>query len=102
LQSRDRQSHNHDCAPEAQCTPGRAQLYIDGALVGQIDIPVLTPNIFGLTSGIVCGADPGAPVTPDYEPPFEYTGTLYSVTVDVSGELIKDAEAEMRMILARQ
>jgi arylsulfatase len=82
--------------------PGRGQLYIDGMLVGQIEIPVSTPNIFGLTSGIACGADPGAPVTPDYEPPFEYTGTLYNVTVDVSGELIKDAEAEMRRIMARQ
>jgi arylsulfatase len=82
--------------------PGRGQLYIDGELVGQIDIPVSTPNIFGLTGALSCGANPGSPVTPDYEPPFEYTGTLYSVTVDVSGELIKDTEAEMRMILARQ
>ncbi len=31
-----------------------------------------------------------------YKPPFKFTGTLYSVTVDVSGELIKDTEAEMR------
>ena len=28
--------------------------------------------------------------------------TLYGVTVDLSGELIKDTEAEMRMALARQ
>ena len=82
--------------------PGRGQLYIDGELVGQIDIPISTPNIFGLTGALSCGANPGSPVTPDYEPPFEYSGTLYSVTVDVSGELIKDTEAEMRMILARQ
>jgi len=82
--------------------PGRGQLYIDGVLVGQIEIPVSTPNMFGLTSALTCGADPSAPVTPDYEPPFEYTGTLYSVTVDVSGELIKDSEAEMRQIMARQ
>ncbi len=82
--------------------PGRGQLYIDGKLVGQIEIPISTPNIFGLTGALSCGANPGSPVTPDYKPPFEYTGTLFSVTVDVSGELIKDTEAEMRMILARQ
>jgi arylsulfatase len=45
---------------------------------------------------------PGAPVTPDYEPPIEYTGAFHSVTVEVSGDLIVDDEAEMRMIMARQ
>jgi arylsulfatase len=35
-------------------------------------------------------------------PPFEFTGTIDSVTVDVSGELFKDTEAEMRQIMARQ
>ena len=46
--------------------------------------------------------DSGAPVTPKYKPPFPFTGAIHSVTVDVSGELIKDTEAEVRMILARQ
>jgi len=82
--------------------PGRAQLYIDGKLVGQTDVPVTTPLALGLTSGVRSGSAPGAPVTPDYEPPFEFTGTIYSVTVDVSGELIVDNEAEMRQIMARQ
>ena len=82
--------------------PGRAQLYIDGKLVGQADVPVTTPLALGLTSGVRSGSAPGAPVTPDYEPPFEFTGTIYSVTVDVSGDLIQDTEAEMRQIMARQ
>ncbi|KKG07757.1 arylsulfatase [Methanosarcina sp. 2.H.A.1B.4] len=83
-------------------SPGRAQLYIDGKLVGQVEVPVTTPIIIGLTSGITCGSAPGAPVTPDYQPPFEFTGKIYSVTVDVSGELIEDKEAETRMVMARQ
>jgi arylsulfatase len=82
--------------------PGRAQLYIDGVLAGQADVPVTTPLALGLTSGVVCGRAPGAPVSPDYEPPFTFTGTLHKVTVDVSGELIRDTEAEMRAIMARQ
>ena len=41
-------------------------------------------------------------MTPDYESPFRFTGTLHSVTVDVSGELITDSESEMRMAMARQ
>jgi arylsulfatase len=82
--------------------PGKGQLYIDGKLVGQADIPLTNCLSIGLLSAIICGSDPGAPVTPDYKPPFAFTGTIHSVTVDVSGELIKDTEAEMRMILARQ
>ena len=82
--------------------PGRGQLYIDGKLVGQADIPLTMPLTIGLAGGMVCGADTGSPVWDKYQPPFKFTGTLYSVTVDVSGDLIKDTEAEMRMVMARQ
>jgi arylsulfatase len=81
--------------------PGKAQLYIDGKLVGQAEVPVTTPLSLGLT-GLSCGAAHGAPVVPEYQPPFEFTGKIYGVTVDVSGELIEDKEAEVRMIMARQ
>jgi arylsulfatase len=83
-------------------TPGRAQLYIDGELVGHAEFPHTTPLSMGLTGGFIIGGDPGAPVGPYYEPPFEFTGTIRSVTYDVSGEVIKDSEADMRMIMARQ
>ena len=82
--------------------PGRAQLYVDNKLVGQGDIPLTMPITIGLAGGIVCGADAGSPVWDKYKPPFKFTGTLYGVTVDVSGELIKDTEAEMRVAMARQ
>jgi hypothetical protein len=49
-----------------------------------------------------CGREGGSPVTPNYAPPFEFTGTIHNATVDVSGELIRDSETEMRMIMARQ
>jgi arylsulfatase len=83
-------------------TPGRGQLYMDGKLEGQVEMPVTTPLAFSLAGGIAVGADPGAPVTPEYQPPFAFTGKLYSITIDVSGELIQEDEAEMRAIMARQ
>ena len=83
-------------------TPGRAQLYIDGKLVGDADIPVTTPLALGLGNGVNVGIAPGSPITPDYEPPFQFTGKIHTVVVDVTGELIKDSEAELRAILARQ
>ena len=83
-------------------SPGRAQLYIDGKLVGQTDVPLTMPLSLGLGGGIVCGKDSGSPVWDKYKPPFKFTGRLYSVTVDVSGDLIKDSEADVRMAMARQ
>ena len=83
-------------------TPGRAQLYIDDKLVGQADFPHTTPLSLGLTGGISVGADPGAPVTPFYASPFEFNGIIQHVTFDLSGDLIEDDEASMRLILARQ
>jgi arylsulfatase len=82
--------------------PGRGQLCVDGKLVGQVDIPVTMPLSLGLGGGIVCGADSGSPVWNKYKPPFKFTGTLFDVTIEVSGEMIKDTEAEMRLAMARQ
>jgi arylsulfatase len=82
--------------------PGRGQLYIDGTLVGQAGIPLTMPLALGLGGGIVCGADTGSPVWDRYQPPFRFSGTLFSVTVDVSGDLIPDDEAAMQRVLARQ
>jgi hypothetical protein len=49
---------------------------------------------------ILCGANTGSAVCDKYKPPFKFTGTLYSATLDVSGEAIRDTEAEMRVHMA--
>ena len=87
--------------PKGKGAPGRGQLYIDGKLVGAAEIPVTTPIVFN-PGGLTCGANPGLPVTPEYSSPFKFTGKIYGVTVDVSGDLIKDSEAELRLVMARQ
>lgn len=81
--------------------PGRGQLYVDDQLVGQADLPVTVPIMFN-PGGLSCGANPGSPVVTDYESPFRFSGVLYEVTVDLSGDLIIDSEGEMRMAMARQ
>jgi len=48
------------------------------------------------------GLDAGAPVTPEYKPPFRFSGHIKRVIVDISGEHVEDYEAEMRLVLARQ
>jgi hypothetical protein len=37
-----------------------------------------------------------------YRPSFTFTGTIHSVTVDVSGEPIRDEGAEARRMMAQQ
>ncbi len=83
-------------------TPGIGRLFIDDDQVGETNFPVTTPLSLGLTGGITVGADPGAPVCPFYEGPFEYEGEIMKVVFNVGGEAVIDAEAQLRMILARQ
>ena len=80
--------------------PGRGQLYIDGELVAESDFPHTTPLFFEL-EGLSCGFDFGAPAA-EYEPPFAFTGTIRQVVVDLSGELIRDDEAEFQLLMSRQ
>jgi arylsulfatase len=87
--------------PNGRGAPGRMQLYVDGTLVANADTPVTTPFILN-PGALSCGANPGSPVTPDYPSPFKFTGLLHKVTVDISGELIADPEAELRAHMARQ
>jgi hypothetical protein len=87
--------------PHGRGAPGRLQLYVDGTLAGNAEAPVTTPFVLN-PGALTCGANPGSAVTDDYASPFKFTGTIHNVTVDVSGELIKDAEAELRMHMARQ
>ena len=58
--------------------------------------------MISLGEGLTCGRDPGSSVSKMYQPPFEFTGEILLTTVDVSGELIKDPEHEMKLAMARQ
>ncbi len=91
-------------APEIQKglgAPGNGQLYIDGKLVGDTAFRTTTPIVFGL-EGLSCGYEFGESVSATYEAPFTFTGTIHKVTVDLSGELIKDDEMEVRRVMAQQ
>jgi arylsulfatase A-like enzyme len=87
--------------PNGKGTPGRMQLYVDRTLVADAEAPVTTPFMIN-PGAFTCGANPGSPVTPEYDSPFRFSGTIHTVTVDVSGELIHDPEAELRAHMARQ
>lgn len=83
-------------------TPGKAQLYVDGELAAEGDLPVTIPLSIGITEGLTCGRDDGSAVTTDYEAPFAFTGTLVEVAYDISGELLHDRDSELRQVMAHQ
>jgi arylsulfatase len=83
-------------------TPGTITLFVDGSPVGSGQLPVTIPLLMGLAAGVLVGADPGAPVTTEYQPPFAFTGTITRAVYDISGERVEDHEAEFRIALARQ
>jgi arylsulfatase len=83
-------------------SPGKAQLYVDGKLAGQLQLPVTMPMSMGLGEGLSVGRDEGSAVSSEYAPPFAFNGTLRTITVDVSGKLIEDTEAQVRQVMARQ
>jgi arylsulfatase len=71
-------------------------------LVGSIDMPYSILFIFG-PPGLSWGYDAGDPAAPEeYSGEFRFTGTIKRVTIDLSGELIPDTEADMRVAMARQ
>jgi arylsulfatase A-like enzyme len=87
-------------------TPGHAKLFIDGKVVGEADFPVTVPLVLGIGAGLSVGRNSGSPVSAMYRPPFEFTGTIYAATVDLSGAMIKDTDEEKhamaKVAMARQ
>jgi arylsulfatase len=82
--------------------PGTSQLYIDGTLVAASELPHTTPNMFGVL-GLSCGYAAFDSVDPElYSAPFRFTGTIDKVTIDVSGDLIQDPEAELKRLMTQQ
>ena len=60
----------------------------------------------GIGSGVSAGQAPGSPITALYGPPIECTGTILSVTADISGPSLHDTDEEekafARVAMARQ
>ena len=87
---------------EGKGAPGRCQLYINDKLVGNLEIPYSTPNMFGVL-GLSTGYAAFDSVDPAmYQIPFTFTGELKQVVVDVSGEVIKDDETEIKRMMTQQ
>jgi arylsulfatase len=82
---------------------GRGRLLVDGEVVGQGEIPEVTPVRYSITGGgITCGWEQGPAVGDDYAAPFRFTGRLRRVVVEVDGTPYRDPDAEVEAILSEQ
>jgi hypothetical protein len=82
--------------------PGIVKLLIDGQEIGRGELTVTSPLRLGQGAAMLVGANSGSSVTPEYQSPFRFTGTIKRVIVDISGEHVEDYEAQMRIALAKQ
>ncbi|MCU1464008.1 MAG: sulfatase family protein [Acidimicrobiales bacterium] len=84
--------------------PPRAELLVDGTVVGAGDIKRTLWSRLSLTgAGVTVGyATEFPPADRDYRGPFRFTGGLDRVEVDVSGDAFVDADAEATDSIAMQ
>jgi arylsulfatase len=82
--------------------PGTGTLYVNDKEVGSVDMDVTVPFLFSI-EGLSVSHDYGDSVDhQNYESPFPFTGSVDTVTYDLSGEAIKNAEAETRKSMGHQ
>ena len=75
--------------------PTLAELFVNGAMVGSVEIPGFTWHRFSITgAGLCCGWTVEPPVVDDLVAPARFTGVLHPVVVEVSGRPMIDAVAE--------
>ena len=76
----------------AGANAGLATLFINDKRVGEGKIAKLVPVTFGLSEGLTIGRDPSTPVTEGYQSPFEFTGRIKKVVMELK-EDAKQASA---------
>lgn len=63
---------------------GTGTLYINGEMVDQTDMPNMHISTYSLAETFDIGIDNGTAVSKMYNPPYEYTGTLDRVTINLT------------------
>jgi hypothetical protein len=76
---------------------GEATLYVNGSKVAGGRIEHTQCCVFSADEGADVGADEGTPVTEDYKVPFEFTGTIHRVTIDLLEMKAADVEEEQEV-----
>jgi arylsulfatase len=71
---------------------GQATLSVDGTVVGTGTVPRTVPFRMSLDETLDIGLDTGTPVSEDYEVPFDFTGTLETVTIQITEHTLTEQQ----------
>jgi len=77
----------------------RAELRVDGTLAAEADVPgtMFLPHLSTAGAGLLIGRDRGLSVSPDYRPPFQFTGALHRVELHSGRRTETDDERAARV-----
>ncbi|MDO8300794.1 arylsulfatase [Lacisediminimonas sp.] len=79
-------------ARQGHCA-GTGILLCDGAVLGRIEMRNMWP--LGATAGgVYCGYDDGSPVSERYQCPFNFTGTIHQVVVELADDQLANSGLE--------
>ena len=79
-----------------------ATLTVDGRGPVTIAVPATNPVVYAVTEGLEVGSDSGIAVWPGYASPFDFTGRIVSVVLDLGGDQALDHQAEAALAMLRQ
>ncbi len=87
---------------EGKGVPADVRLFHDGDVVAEGSLPYSVPSTFA-TTGLSCGTAFFDSIDPtQYLAPFDFTGELHKVVLDITGDLLVNPAAEMTRMMAQQ
>jgi len=81
---------------------GEVSLYQNGESVGSGLVSRTNPVVYAIAEGLEIGSDTGTPVWPEYSSPFRFTGRIVELSLNTTGQPIKDDDAEERIARYQQ
>ena len=81
---------------------GTGYFFVGDQQIGQGFIPQRTPNAYSISEGLMCGYSGHTPVSTLYTCPFDFSGTINKVVVNVEKTSIDDFQTQMNIALAIQ
>jgi arylsulfatase len=79
---------------------GQIEISVNGTPSGSIELPFLMGMISSIGASV--GRDTGSPVSPRYESPFEFTGDLREVTIQLGLRTQQEDEVNGKAEMSRQ
>jgi arylsulfatase A-like enzyme len=75
-------------------TAGTARLFVNGRKADEKVVERTNPIVYAVAEGLEIGSDSTAPVWPEYQSPFRFTGTIRKVEVEIGKQHVELAQEQ--------